>query len=133
MRLLAEQTLVECLDLLEAGESIPAILARHPESADALRPFLATAVQLSHLASQPTPAAIQKSQDQLLQSAAELRAATGSSLSRSRRRRILMALISIAIILLVVGVSLSAASATAVPGNALHGAQRLINWFVVVP
>ena len=40
MKLIEEQALVECLDLLDAGESVDEILTRYPGSAEALRPFM---------------------------------------------------------------------------------------------
>ncbi|RMD49234.1 MAG: hypothetical protein D6835_05540, partial [Candidatus Thermofonsia bacterium] len=124
MKLIEEKVLVECLDLLEAGESVESILARYPHLADALRPFLNTAVHLSQHAKQPSLHAMHHSRKRMLQQAKAIKKPSPKVRWRQWQRT-LMPLASTLMVLLVVGISLVAASTTAVPGDALYDAKRL--------
>jgi hypothetical protein len=115
------------LDALEQGDSVAQILARYPDFADELRPFLATAVHLTQLPVQPTLAAQQASQQQFLRQAADLRAGTQSRQSWRRWYQLLAPVISL-VFLLVVGGSLAMAS-----GNALYGARQWIESIPFMP
>ena len=58
MTTIPDQVLIACLDALENGESAAEIMARYPEHADGLRPFLDTATMLQELP--PAPRKLQQ-------------------------------------------------------------------------
>ena len=125
MKLIPEELYVACLDALESGESAAEILARHPDFADELRPFLATAVRLSQLPVQPTLAARLASQQQFLRQAAVLRTAAQSRQNRQCWYRLLAPVVSL-VFLLIVGGSLVMASDGAQPGAILFGVRQWV-------
>lgn len=73
MKLIQESVLTDCLDRLESGAAVADILARYPDVADELAPFLATAVTLTTLAPSPSPTAQAHSRERFLAAAAALR------------------------------------------------------------
>ncbi len=83
MKLIQESVLTDCLDRLESGAAVADILARYPDVADELAPFLATAVALTTLAPSPSPTAQAHSRERFLAAAAALRPPT----LRARLRR----------------------------------------------
>jgi hypothetical protein len=121
-----EMKFIDCLDALEAGESIDQILARYPKEAEQLRPMLETAAQLAQLRLQPSLAAQSKARALFLAQAEQLRSVSPSPRSTlARWRQRLLPLLSLALFLLVLGVGLVTFSAPAIPGDPLYGAKRL--------
>lgn len=125
MKILEEKTLLACLDLLENGATIDQVLARFPDSADALHPFLLTAECLAKIAPQPTLAAKLSSQQQFLQQAAEIQALSNPSSTWLRLRRILKPAISSLMVLVILGAALIATPTNAMPGDRQFAAKRL--------
>ena len=116
-----EKNLIACLDSLEQGDSIDAVLAGHPQGAAGLRPSLEMAVQLPQLASRPAVAAQRQSQAAFLAAAAALRSPQSASIPFwFPLRRLLMPLASLAVILLLLGFTLVAMSTAALPGDGLY-------------
>lgn len=76
MKLIQESVLTDCLDRLESGAAVADILARYPDVAEELAPFLATAVALTTLAPSPSPTAQGHSRERFLAAAAALRPPT---------------------------------------------------------
>lgn len=73
MKLIQESVLTDCLDRLESGAAVADILARYPDIADELAPFLATAVALTTLAPSPSSTAQTHSRERFLAATAALR------------------------------------------------------------
>ncbi|MEZ4594306.1 MAG: DUF5667 domain-containing protein, partial [Chloroflexota bacterium] len=121
-----ESLLQESLDLLEQGLSIEQILARYPDQAEALRPFLQTAVQLMTLAPQPSLAAKQRSQKAFLAHAESLKVAPVQPSSWYRLRQILLPLVSLAVVLILFGATAVSVSGSAIPGDALYPVKLLV-------
>jgi hypothetical protein len=119
-----ESALIESLDLLEQGTPIVKILARYPDLAEELRPYLITAVDLTQLAKPPTGAAQQSSKDSFLQRAAALQDERRTPESASTWLRRVLATGLAALLFLFVGSTILAfASAEAIPGDTLYGAK----------
>ncbi len=118
-----EKNLIACLDSLEQGERVDAILARYPQQAEQLRPYLETAAQLPGLASLPTVAAQRQSQAGFLAEAAALRSPQAPTPIWFTLRRLLMPLASLAVILFLLAFTLFTLSAAALPGDALFPAK----------
>ncbi len=121
-----EAVLQESLGFLERGESIEQIVARYPEMAAELRPFLQTAVQLTTLAPQPTLAAKQNSQKAFLAHAQSLNVTPIRPSTWYRLRQILLPLASLAMVLVLFASMAVSISAAAIPGDALYGVKRLV-------
>jgi hypothetical protein len=121
-----EAVLQESLDFMEQGESIEQILARYPEMAKELRPFLNTAVQLTTLAPQPSLAAKQQSQQAFLAHAASLKTEPIQPSPWYRLRRLLLPLVSLAVVLILFSTAAVFVSTSAIPGDALYPVKRLV-------
>lgn len=121
-----EAVLQESLDFMEQGESIEQILARYPEQAKTLRPFLETAIQLATLAPQPSLAARQQSQQAFLAHAESLRATPIRPSGWYRMRQLLLPLVSLAVVLILFGTTAVFVSSSAIPGDALYPVKRLV-------
>ncbi len=121
-----EAVLQECLDYMEQGESVDAIIARFPEVGAELRPFLETAVQLAALAPQPSLAAKQQSQKMFLAHAASLKVPPIRPSTWYRVRQILLPLASLALLLILFSTAAVSVSASAIPGDALYPVKRLV-------
>ncbi len=120
-----EQRLLDCLDLMEKGLSVSEILSRYPEQADMLRPFLETATQLSKLATNPTIAQKNKSQDAFLAEAAALKTGTREPIFFwVWLRRILFPAAALSLMLIIFGLGLFTTSASALPGESLYNVKR---------
>ena len=126
MKDVPEAVLNDCLDLLEHGQSIENIVARYPELASELRPFLHTATQLATLAPQPSLAAKQASQKAFLAHAASLKVAPLRPTPWYRLRQILLPLASLALVLVLFVTTAVSVSASAIPGDALYSVKRLV-------
>lgn len=121
----SDQTLMAALDMLEQGMSVEEILARFPEEAKGLRPFLNTAVQLSILAPNPPVAAKVASRKAFLAQAA----VPAASVSRPWwywLRKALAPTLALAAFLIFFGVALVSASAPSLPGDALYNTKLFI-------
>ncbi|MEZ4593267.1 MAG: DUF5667 domain-containing protein [Chloroflexota bacterium] len=121
-----ESLLQESLDLLEQGLSIEQILARYPDQAEALRPFLQTAAQLAVLAPQPSLAAKQRSQKAFLAHAESLKGTPVQPSPWYRLRQILLPLVSLAVVLILFGATAVSVSGSAIPGDTLYPVKRLV-------
>lgn len=121
-----EAVLQECLDYMEQGESVDAIIARFPELGAELRPFLETAVQLAALAPQPSLAAKQQSQKAFLAHAASLKVTPIRPSTWYRVRQTLLPLASLALLLILFSAAAVSVSASAIPGDALYPVKRLV-------
>ena len=120
-----EQRLLECLDLMEGGLSVSEILSRYPEQADMLRPFLETATQLSQLATNPTIAQKNKSQDAFLAEAVALKTVNREPIFPWMwLRRILFPVAALSLMLILFGMGLFTTSASALPGEPLYNVKR---------
>lgn len=119
-----EQQLLESLELLDQGLTLEQVLARNPEDAAELRPFLETAAQVSRLALQPPIAAKQASRRAFLNDAAAMREAQQKPSPLGWLRRGLLPLAGLAAIVLLFAVGLVTASTTAMPGDALYQTKR---------
>ena len=128
MAKLPEHVLIECLDALDRGEPIGAILSRYPEKANELRPILETAAQLGAMNLQPTVAAQAKSKQVFLTQADGLKAGT---IRRPRRRPLsvlgaLLRPLLITTLLVILFLGFVTTSRNALPGDALYGAKLII-------
>ena len=124
MRDISEQQLLDCLDLMEDGMSLADVLTRYPEQADALRPFLETAAQVSQLATNPTIAQQNKSQAAFLSQAAAMKAAPVESATIWLWfRRLLLPAVALSLFVILFGASLFTVSASALPGEANGGGK----------
>lgn len=121
-----EAVLQECLDYMEQGESVDAIIARFPEVGADLRPFLETAVQLATLAPQPSLAAKQHSQKAFLAHAESLKVTPVRPSTWYRVRQTLLPLASLALLLILFSAAAVSVSASAIPGDALYPVKRLV-------
>lgn len=126
MNNLPETLLQESLDLLEQGESIEQILARYPQFAADLRPFLETAVQLATLVPQPSLAAKRQSQKAFLAHAESLKVSPVRPSPWYRLRQILLPIASLAVVLILFGMTAVSVSGSAIPGDALYPIKRLV-------
>ena len=125
MSKLPESILVECLDALDRGEPIGAILSRYPQQAEELRPILETTVQLSVMHLQPSVAAQAKSRQNFLAQAEAMKAGNMGQRRRPFFWMLLRPLAAIALII-IIGLGFVNISATTLPGDALYGAKLFI-------
>lgn len=121
-----DSVLIEALDLLESGASIDSIVARFPERAAELRPFLLTAAALGQLAAQPTLTAQAQSKRTFLAAAEQMATAQTRPASAGWWRRLLAPALALLLVVFLGGAGLAAASGTATPGDALYGTKRFI-------
>ncbi len=130
-----EQLLMDALDLLEQNVPVDEILARYPDEADELRPFLATAVQLSALLNEsdalPSPQAQVQSKQAFLAAADSLEASSQSSAARvvspwGWLQRFLAPVIALLLILFLAGATIVTAAGSSLPGDALYGTKRFV-------
>jgi len=119
--------LEECLNSLERGADIEAVLARYPDRANELRPLLDAAVQARGLViPEPSAESFRRGRAALLQRAAQMREAKvsparGRVIPLFQRLAISFALL---VLLLVSGTSLVRASSGALPGEKLYPVKR---------
>lgn len=130
-----EQLLMDALDLLEQNVPADEILARYPGEAEELRPFLATAVQLSALLGEPDT--LPSPQAQVQSKEAFLAAADSLETSAARRsaavvspwgwlQRFLAPVMALLLILFLAGATIVTAAGSSLPGDALYGTKRLV-------
>ncbi|MFN2170262.1 MAG: DUF5667 domain-containing protein [Candidatus Promineifilaceae bacterium] len=120
-----EEALVEALDLLEQGTPIVKILARYPDLADELRPFLMTARELDQLATPASTDAQEASKREFLHSVASMKVKPQKSAVTWLREAFVFSL-ALLLILFFSGAVMAVSSGTAVPGDALYGTKRFI-------
>ena len=118
-----------CLEALENGESVDAILSRYPERMTELRPFLETAVLIQSQAHNPTVAAQAASLAAMKKEADRLRPPVRAGWARffQRSRRFAPALALFAIVILF------ALTLSAPPTSPLHGARLFLDGFRNTP
>jgi hypothetical protein len=115
-----------CLQAIEQGADLEAVLARYPDLAEELRPILEASIQARRMAaSDPSPEVMQRGRARLLQHAAEMREARTPASRRMipRFQRFALAFILSALFLLS-GTGLVRASSTALPGENLYPVKR---------
>jgi hypothetical protein len=114
-----------CLQALEDGADLQAVLARYPDLADELRPLLVTASQARAMAV-PVPEASQQAmrlgRQRLMQRAAQMRPAARPALM-PRLQRFAFSL-GLALIFLMSGTGLVRASSSTLPGDELYPVKR---------
>jgi hypothetical protein len=112
-----------CLQALEDGADLQAILARYPDLADELRPLLVTASQARAV---PVPEASQQAvrlgRQRLMQRAAQMRLAARPSIM-PRLQRFAFSL-GLALLFLMSGTGLVRASSSTLPGDELYPVKR---------
>ena len=117
-----------CLQALENGDSLDAILARHPGLESELRPILEAAQQARALpAPLPSADAMRRGKARLLQQAAEMREAKRPTRGRQRVIPLFQRLaisLSLTVAALMGGTGLVQASSTALPGENLYPVKR---------
>ena len=123
-----DEILMDALDRLEAGDPAESIIAAYPAHAEALRPFLQIATQLSALPEPPTPAVQAAAKHAFLAEASQMKAAPASARrpTLSTWRRLLTPLTALALLLFLFGAGLPAVSANALPGEFLYGPKRTV-------
>lgn len=127
MNKIPDTLLLEALDLMEQGLSVDDILARFPQQAADLRPFLMTAAALPGLAAQPTLAAERDSKQAFLAEADRLAAEPRRSRpTRGLLQRLLAPALAVLAVIFLGGAGLARASTAAVPGDALYQTKLLI-------
>jgi uncharacterized membrane protein YgcG len=122
---LPDNILIECLDALDRGEPIGAILSRYPQQADELRPILETTVRLGGLNLQPTVAVQTKSKHAFLTQAEGLKA----GVIRPQKRPLFGLLLRpflVIILIALFGLGFVMISGNALPGDTLYGTKLLI-------
>lgn len=121
-------TLEICLQALENGDSVDAILARYPDLESELRPILEAAQQARAMpAPMPSPEAMRRGKARLLQQAAEMREAKRPTRGRQRVIPLFQRLaisLSLTVAALMGGTGLVQASSTALPGENLYPVKR---------
>jgi hypothetical protein len=115
-----------CLQELENGADLEAVLARYPDHANELRPILNAAVVARTMAvPAPSPDAVRRGRAKLLQHASEMREVKAAPRKRMipifQRLAISLAL---ATIFLASGTGLVGASSSALPGENLYPVKR---------
>ena len=120
-----ENILIACLDALERGEPLAAILNNYPDQAEELRPFLETTVLLNNLNLQPTLGAQARSQQAFLAQAESLRTHRPATGWRQGWPRILAPIAGLALFMFLFAATLIPLSARTVPGDALYSFKRL--------
>lgn len=116
-----------CLQEIENGASVEAVLLGYPEFAEELRPILETAVKAKSIAaSAPAPDVIRRNRAKVLQRAAQLRAAKAQPSHSIWSVFLRRSLVSLAVVatLFIGGTSLVRASSTTLPGDNLYPVKR---------
>ncbi len=117
-----------CLQSIEHGANVDALLARYPQFADELRPLLKTALSARAMPlTSPSASGMRRGRANLLQKAAEMREA--KTAPRSRRSVIpmfqrLAISLGLTFALVFSGTGLVSASSTALPGENLYPVKR---------
>lgn len=122
------ETFEICLNEIEHGAEVDAVLSRYPDLADELRPMLETSAQAKEM-SVPAPSEdiVKRNRAKLLQRAAEMREEQVASNSRRvwsvPLRRTLVTLMVVAM-LFVSGTNLVRAASSTLPGDGLYPVKR---------
>jgi len=115
--------LEDCLERLQAGQSLEECLQGYPEQAGELRPLLETALRASAVrVDEPPSDVVQRTRTRFLAQAAALRPAT-----RTTHRyfpRLSFALAAGVLVLVTSGGAIAVASAQSLPGDPLYGVKR---------
>lgn len=121
---LLEGKLIECLDALEAGESVEQALAHYPEDAGELQPLLALAGALPELRQRPPEIAQARSRRAFLAQAGAVLPAQARRPQPRGLARIMSMAAAAAVLVAAVGAGLLALSSPALPGDTLYPAKR---------
>ncbi|MCA9920806.1 MAG: hypothetical protein KC421_00470, partial [Anaerolineales bacterium] len=125
MKIINDDLFVRCLDLLESGKTIDAILVQYPAHEAELRPFLETAQQLVNITPTPSPAAQAQSKQLFLQQAVVMKQQAHSTPARPSFWQQWMApLASLAMVAVMLVVGVTAVSGAALPGDLLYPIKR---------
>src|SRR5688500_10350872 len=117
-----------CLQDVEQGADVEAVLFRYPDIADELRPILEASLDAKSM-TVPAPSAevVRRNRAKVLQHAAQLRETNGKSSSRriwlAPLRRVAVSL-AVVIALFISGTSLVRAASTTLPGDNLYPVKR---------
>ncbi|HEY5729806.1 MAG TPA: DUF5667 domain-containing protein, partial [Anaerolineales bacterium] len=122
------ETLEICLNEIEQGAGVDAVLLRYPAHADELRPILETSMQAKTMAvPEPSEEVVQRNRAKLLQHAAQMRESKIAPVSRriwsAPLRRALITLMMVTL-LFVSGTGLVRASSKTLPGDDLYSVKR---------
>lgn len=117
-----ESTLIEALDMLEQGMAVETILARYPEQAEQLGPYLRTAAELSQ-AARPAPLASQQASRQAFQAAAAELVQSRPPMRMLWLRRMASAALTLLFVFVAGGSLLTYSAGQALPGSTLYGAK----------
>ena len=120
-----EDALIVALDLLEQGETVEQILARHPETAAQLRPYLIAAAGLGDTAVAAAPAVQQAAKATFLQHAAAIQTQPRPA-AKVWLRRAAVSIVTLMLILFSGSALLGLAASEALPGDTLYGAKLLV-------
>jgi hypothetical protein len=121
------EALEVCLNALDTGVEIEAVLNLYPDLADELRPILETAVQAHSLATTSVPKdTVNRGRARVLQHAAGMREAAAKPRSRWSMFAFprLATSLAIALVFLLSGTGLVSASTQALPGDSLYPVKR---------
>jgi hypothetical protein len=119
--------LEDCLQALERGEPLEAILARYPDLSADLRPVLESAQAARAMHSREIPAAVRaRGRARVLAAAARLRQAPTPHHRIGRIWRVLIAVLASLTFLAASSGGLIVASAAALPGDALYPIKRVL-------
>ncbi len=117
-----------CLQEIENGAEIEAVLLRHPEYADELRPLLEASLGAKKMsAPEPSNDVVRKNRAKILQHAAELRESKVKPAIRVNwivPLRRLASTLAILILVFASGISLVGAASTSLPGENLYPVKR---------
>ena len=118
--------LLEALDLMEQGMSIDDNVARYPDQAADLWPFLNAAAALPSLAVQPSVTAERDSRQAFLAEADRMAAEAARPRRAGGLWRLLAPALAVLAVLFLGGAGLARVSASAVPGDAFYQTKRFI-------
>ena len=116
-----------CLQEIENGSDVEAVLSRYPEFAPELRPLLETSIQARSAAVNPSPEVLRRNKAKVLTQAAQMREVQAYP-SRGRLwtvslRRVLVSLAVLAV-LFISSTNLVRAASTTLPGDNLYPVKR---------
>jgi len=116
-----------CLQELENGADLEAVLVRYPDLADELRPILKTSIAARKAAvPEPSPETLRRGRARVLQNAAEMREAVAQPTKRIYPifRRLALSLSLVLLLLFISSNGLLNASASSLPGERLYPVKR---------
>jgi uncharacterized membrane protein YgcG len=121
------EALESCLQDIEKGADVEAVLVRYPDLANELRPILETSVGAKSMAVPvPSPEVMLRNRAKVLQYAAQMREARAGSSQRgwAAPLRRLVVTLAVVTVLFVSGTGLVRAAANTLPGDSLYPVKR---------